>query len=802
MSILSVLALLFTTSCQKKASMNNDKGTEEKNQVIQVASEPMKLSSSDETITSESIYFASEALDFISLEDGETTMLLDSIVSGDHVFLMISISNNKRMFEMYNLADEKRGEGKNEEAEQIEDSVWEETNRNELFILDKDGNLKKRMEADSIFPEETDNVRLYPALNDEVLLHVRNFLENDAVSDFLYRMDADGNIKGERILVPSLQEEGVERHYESFAIDENENLYAKGYCSSESEFCTMLDIFKPDGSHLFSLKGDSDTFEGSNFENLYISNQTVYLMIAEGMSGGKSLCRIDLEKQELVSEAKISSQISAPDFRDGMFFFSDVEGIKSVELDSQTMETFLEWKDTDLRISQFQSAMIVLSSDKVLAYVQQDSSDSASSDSEWFLLSRTSENPNAGKEVIRVGGYGASYYSDIGYAVEAFNKISEDQRVEFIDFSTWGADEESMDQVRMNILSGDVPDILISAGEFDFSILAQKGLLADLSPLIENDVNFSKENYADIMFTLPKIEEKLFYTFTDYYLSGLLVRKNQVSEASGWSIQELREKLNSISDLQPFTKISQESFLYLLTQAAFADLVDFTNKKVSFDSGSFEEILRFAQEYGCLPEEVEMAIEHGMRMEYVEERDRDKIRNGDLFLSVADGYVGFPMGWRWLWNEAGSDVTLAGIPTQSTSRVLCNPGKMIAIAENGKKEPAWEFLKILLSQEAQQKLSEETLPVHQGQLHLLLEEQKNPPDEAMKADALIYQLLTDEAIQEFYAIQNRAAALGTVDAEIMGIVISEAQAYFAGQKTLEATVEVIQNRALTYVNQL
>ena len=237
-----------------------------------------------------------------------------------------------------------------------------------------------------------------------------------------------------------------------------------------------------------------------------------------------------------------------------------------------------------------------------------------------------------------------------------------------------------------------------------------------------------------------------------------------------------------------------------MVQASYNDLVDISNKTASFNSAAFEEILRFSQEYGCLPEQAELTVE-AMTTYHLQEQEQDKIRNGSLFLGIADGRIGTSIGWRFLWNGSGSDVTLSGIPAQDTNRVLCQPGQMIAISEGGKKDPAWEFVKILLSQEAQQKL-EEKFPVHQGQLQRLLDEQKKPPEEDSKADLLVYQLLSDDAIQTLYEIQDRAAALSLTDAKIMEIIIPESQAYFAGQKTLEATIEIIQNRTTTYVNQL
>lgn len=61
--------------------------------------------------------------------------------------------------------------------------------------------------------------------------------------------------------------------------------------------------------------------------------------------------------------------------------------------------------------------------------------------------------------------------------------------------------------------------------------------------------------------------------------------------------------------------------------------------------------------------------------------------------------------------------------------------------------------------------------------------------------------MTLEACQQIEALYNTPRSSISIDKEILDIVTEVAGAYFAGDKSLDETVQLIQNRVTLYVNE-
>lgn len=104
------------------------------------------------------------------------------------------------------------------------------------------------------------------------------------------------------------------------------------------------------------------------------------------------------------------------------------------------------------------------------------------------------------------------------------------------------------------------------------------------------------------------------------------------------------------------------------------------------------------------------------------------------------------------------------------------------------KDFAWEFLKILLSEDLQKSFSLFGYPVIQKSLEAQLVE--DVKDENREYDA--------EDMNKFLAVVNtgRGMAKGSV---ISDIIREESQKFFSGQAELKSTVSAIQSRSSTFV---
>ena len=62
-------------------------------------------------------------------------------------------------------------------------------------------------------------------------------------------------------------------------------------------------------------------------------------------------------------------------------------------------------------------------------------------------------------------------------------------------------------------------------------------------------------------------------------------------------------------------------------------------------------------------------------------------------------------------------------------------------------------------------------------------------------------LLTQAEYDKIMSLYNAVDSFGYADSNLSDIVAEEAGAYFAGDRTIERTVELIQNRVYLYVNE-
>ena len=66
----------------------------------------------------------------------------------------------------------------------------------------------------------------------------------------------------------------------------------------------------------------------------------------------------------------------------------------------------------------------------------------------------------------------------------------------------------------------------------------------------------------------------------------------------------------------------------------------------------------------------------------------------------------------------------------------------------------------------------------------------------------VYELTPSEAqMEQFWKLYNSIDHVCTEDAALLDIILEQTQSYFAGDKTLDETADLIQRRASLYVNE-
>lgn len=252
-----------------------------------------------------------------------------------------------------------------------------------------------------------------------------------------------------------------------------------------------------------------------------------------------------------------------------------------------------------------------------------------------------------------------------------------------------------------------------------------------------------------------------------------------VGGGTGWTFEDYSTLAASLSPGQKlFELMSPEIFLKNSLNSFLPTVMDYSAAECSFTDGRFEALLEQAAS-AKTAEQTDVAGLVG-RFTSGETVLMDSVLRGVYDLAALE-------------NTAGGSVTAIGWPTQGGecgSELLASSD--IAICATGDTEGAWAFLKFCLSDaQLQEQLATTSFPISHAALEARLAECQARQEDAMSAAQ------AEKLRALLYALVYKSAA----DYSVTGIVLEEAGAYFAGERSSAETAELVQDRISTYLSE-
>lgn len=430
------------------------------------------------------------------------------------------------------------------------------------------------------------------------------------------------------------------------------------------------------------------------------------------------------------------------------------------------------------------------------------------------------------KEKIVLGVIGQS--DNVRNDVVKFNRQNDCYEVEIRSYAAENNSySEALNQLNMEIISGEGPDLIDLSG---LAVPVRKyvslGLLEDLSPYLERSEKLGKEDFLPNVveaYTIGGCLVGLPQTFTVNLLIGL---RSVVGEDHGISVDEMLEIMDAHPDALTLCKSSYDGYsqkfsrlwlLNILLECNQKFFLDYENGTCSFDSEEFRRLVELVEK---------------LKVSGEGEEDVSWLAQGKALFGFLEG--GYAQGFSRNVQVAGGGGGMAGkvmtlgYPTLdgSCAYVLSGAGSVYSIlSASAKKEGAWEFMEYMLSQEYNIRTSH-AYPVKTEELKGRLEQEKyniyekdrstgqpildengNPKrqerghDEAGNVTnyypgreelTMLWDVLTGACVNTSFQEGN----------EVLKIVEEEIQPYFAGDKTLDEAIDVIQSRAQLYISEL
>ncbi len=353
-------------------------------------------------------------------------------------------------------------------------------------------------------------------------------------------------------------------------------------------------------------------------------------------------------------------------------------------------------------------------------------------------------------------------------------------------------------KLATSIASGEGPDLIL-ANRQQISILKDTGMLMCLTDLLSDEV---KNNLFSGALRFGTFGNDIFALPYEASLGIWMIRHDLIPEST-WNLtnvmdayEEFRKRSSMVKRVEGLRfNASSTQLLYdmCLQNLEHSEFIDFKSGECNFNKDTFVRLLRFCYENGENTE--------SDRFLSTDELVEDMIDGKTFLYYVGGGLIEYSNARSAL----GDQYVTIGYPSDKKASGMIHCYRGIAINETTKnKDVAVDFLLSALSKESQ--LNYTTYWIRRD----LLQERVNNDAGDGKGP---FVKIRNHAItplkgrkdgssylDEYMALMDAGEPL-TVEYSIRDIVIEEAAAYFAGEKTEIEVAGIIQKRVQNYLNE-
>lgn len=513
---------------------------------------------------------------------------------------------------------------------------------------------------------------------------------------------------------------------------------------------------------------------------------------------GVQIKRVDMDKQQLEDVMKLdvsylNGSNALMDGADYDFYYRTETGVYGCDIASKKQTKLLDFMASDLNGNDMYNLKVFDGNQFIGSGYEGDHT-------YIKVLSKVDPSTIADKESIVIA---APYLDDgIKRAALDFNKKQDKYKIEIREYSDA---EDPSAKMNAEIAAGNIPDI-IDLSWLSAEQCVAKGLLEDLTPYFEKDAELSEDDILDSVREAMKIDGKLYYVAPTFGVSSIVGKTKDVGDAMGWTFDDLKALLKEKGDsVRPFQGEDKESLMYSLLSNSYGDFIDWSTGECTFTDPDFKSILEMCN------------TAKSMEYEYDENAPQlpELIQKGQVLL--IDGWMDLEQTQVYQ-KMYGDDITFIGYPNKDKDGQYFNISSAYGISAKSKvKDGAWEFLRTIMTKEYQgDNRNIWGTPTRKDCFDNYLKRymatekytdefgnEVEPINSSYGYDNWETEIVpfTQKEIDTYKDLINNTHKISPNNWDIMNIITEEAKAYFSGDKTVDETADVIQNRVKTYVNE-
>lgn len=468
----------------------------------------------------------------------------------------------------------------------------------------------------------------------------------------------------------------------------------------------------------------------------------------------------------------------------GRIFVKGGNGILVYDVEKETTDTLFRWTDVDTVSNDVTNVYLI--DDSCIAVMYNDKSDKTGKTFEYEFVVRVSraDITEEDREELVIG----CMYTPVLLErnIVEFNKSQQKYHVSirpYNDRSNEVTTDEATTRLHLDLASGNAPDML-NLQYLDIYNLVDKGVIDDLRPYFDRDTEIDIQDYVESVVEACTIDGVLVSVPLEYVIYSYFGKADMVGESAGWTIDDVAECLNN-NPGSVFSTWTREFMLARILQYSIDTFIDSDSGTCDFTTKTFDELLDIIEP---LPSEANYSP--------IEEKT-SLINNISLYnFEVIQEY----------YAQYGDDIIIKGYIT-ADGRACHNLSVTDAysiVSTSGCKDGAWEFIKFCLINDNS---SMGWFSSNKQRLQEMIDEELAHAGEEKRSTfyteqgAVNYHYATQEEIDTVMDLIENVELSESANSEIISIIEEEMESYFAGGKSKEATVAVIQDRVQLYLDE-
>ena len=550
--------------------------------------------------------------------------------------------------------------------------------------------------------------------------------------------------------------------------------------------------------------------------NIYGADSSKQLIITFDLATG---ARTELDAKD--DYRLVNSLFAGPD---GTFYCSDQNGIYTVDPTTLAKTEILNYINSDYIYAY--GNYTVLPDGRIATFRGNYNPGDNASTYAVTIFTKVPDSEITPKYLITVASAGYTY--DLQQQIVDFNLASDEYRIRFVDYTQYNTDDDpDAGQTRLgdDILAGNVPDVLIADQQFSVSKYVSKGLFADLYTFIDKDESMKRADFLENILAGCEIDGKLYEIPTNFYIQGLIGPKETIDTFRDLTIREFVDKLSTLSEGVTFFRdgdVTRAELLQSLFLINYSNFIDRKTGKCSINNDECRALLEFAK---MMPEKSLWDRDGFDSSTFDWDAYNNQFRDGKAIAQTIS--IGDFSGIRDYAYSYGKDTELdfIGFPAPDRAGMSFTTAnlKFLVSAKGVFPDAAWEFVKIFLADDYQTNQSW-GFPVKkaaldakkQAMLDQIKEREENQDESGDNPDdGIIIGMARDTMIDDiYYRREVTAADVETVygyactaskqfvyDTSLFDIINEEASAYFAGTKTLDEILPLMESRITIFLSE-